>query len=765
MKIKLIILSITTLSISFGFGQVQQNSIPKKVGVPSTAISVLPNKGFSPQSAFLLMELDKLKNENKKIQKSDSLLINKYSLFFIGNEPFVNSFLILSDEFDKSELESKGGFINSTIKNIITASIPVNKLNEVIELNGIIYVQISEKGGLSMDNARASTRVDWVHQGNELPQAYFGTGVVVGIIDGGFDYTHPNFYDETGSNNYRVKRVWDQNATSGTPPSGFSYGKELKTQTEILNAIADTANLSHGTHVAGIAAGAGGGENTTLMGVAPQSELVFVSTTATDTTIIDGINYIFSYATSMNKPCVINLSLGKHIGPHDGMSVLDQYYDLLVGPGKLLVGAAGNEGNDPLHISKTYTSLDNTLYSFVNFKDSSNPTNGQTTIDIWGDPNQNYEVAVNIYNTNTNSFEDWTPYVQANSNNTYSYILDDDDILVPDSCNVVIGANQYPLNNKHNVQVIIDNSAQDDDYKWAMIEIRATNGQTKMWACDIHTNPGKVWFTNEGKGFPWVSGLTSSTVGEIGGTGNSIISVGSYTSKNSWTGLNNVTYYDTSTQIGEIALSSSVGPTADNRTKPDITAPGNHIASSVNRYDINYTSTSPETVSEVINGTNTYYFGLKSGTSMASPMVTGILALWLEAYPNLTHTQALQLLKVSAETDSFTGTIPSTGNNTWGWGKVDAHGGLLELINTLNVDEIDKVEIVRIYPNPTNSIINIDSKIRFDQAQIYSVLGQKIFSKKLDLNQIIDLSELSAGFYNLILKNSDQIQSVKILKE
>ena len=72
MKIKLIILSITTLSISFGFGQVQQNSIPKKVGVPSTAISVLPNKGFSPQSAFLLMELDKLKNENKKIQKSDS---------------------------------------------------------------------------------------------------------------------------------------------------------------------------------------------------------------------------------------------------------------------------------------------------------------------------------------------------------------------------------------------------------------------------------------------------------------------------------------------------------------------------------------------------------------------------------------------------------------------------------------------------------------------------------------------------------------------
>lgn len=62
-------------------------------------------------------------------------------------------------------------------------------------------------------------------------------------------------------------------------------------------------------------------------------------------------------------------------------------------------------------------------------------------------------------------------------------------------------------------------------------------------------------------------------------------------------------------------------------------------------------------------------------------------------------------------------------------------------------------------------VCNVDSKIRFDQAQIYSVLGQKIFSKKLNLNQMIDLSELSPGFYNLILKNSDQIQSVKILKE
>lgn len=242
-----------------------------------------------------------------------------------------------------------------------------------------------------------------MHQGLQLPQAYFGNGVVVGIIDGGFDYTHPNFYDGTGSNNYRVKRVWEQNATSGTPPSGFSYGRELTTQTSILNAQRDKPNASHGTHVAGIAAG--GGANATYMGVASKSDLVFVSTNMTNIGIMDGIAYIYNYANSINKPCVINISIGGHIGPHDGFSPFDQYCDEIVGAGRLLVGAAGNQGADQLHISKTYTSSDNTMYSFVQFPWSSNGTNGETVIDIWGDPNQNYEVAVNIYNTKTNSFE------------------------------------------------------------------------------------------------------------------------------------------------------------------------------------------------------------------------------------------------------------------------------------------------------------------------------------------------------------------------
>ena len=88
-----------------------------------------------------------------------------------------------------------------------------------------------------------------------------------------------------------------------------------------------------------------------------------------------------------------------------------------------------------------------------------------------------------------------------------------------------------------------------------------------------------------------------------------------------------------------------------------------------------------------------------------------------------------------------------------------------EINTTLSLDNYFNETEISVYPNPINSIININSKIKFRQAEIYNVLGQKIFVTELDLDQIIDLSELSAGFYHLVLKNSKEIKSLKILKE
>ena len=677
-KILFIVSFLVSIAISAQIRPIEMS----KAGVYKNVESSISSVGFSPKSAFLLLELNKLEKEDRTIQKTDTHLIKEYNLFIKNDILYLNAFLTVSDQFNKSALENKGGFINSSSINIRTASIPVNTLKDIIKIEGVEYIEIAEKVDFTMDAARSATYVNSVHQGLQLQQSYYGSGVVVGIIDIGFDYTHPNFYDENGSGTYRIKRVWEQNTNSGTQPTGFTYGRELADQNAILNAQRDFDNASHGTHVAGIAAG-GGASLSSLKGVAPKSDLVLVSTNSSDAGIADGISYIFNYAKSVNKPCVINISLGKHIGPHDGTSALDKFCDGVVGSGKVLVGAAGNDGSSPIFLTKAFSSYDTVVMTFLKINNATftNKNNGSGVIDIWGRVNETFWVSMAIYNTKTNQYETWTSYESSNSNTTSQYKLKDNDPLFPDECSIKISAEIFKNNNKPRIQIEVDNTNQDDDYRWVTLTIFSRSNETKMWGGPDNR---QAFFSRLTYNYPVIEGIMNSTIREIGGTGNNIISVGAYTAKNAWISYSNISQAaDFYVPIGAIAPFSSLGPTADGRTKPDITAPGNVIASSVSRFDTKYSSTSRETVTGVTNGVNTWWFSTMQGTSMASPMVTGILALWLEAYPHLTPTQAKQILKDNAITDTYTGTIPSSGSNTWGWGKIDAHKGLLGLLSKI----------------------------------------------------------------------------------
>lgn len=619
---------------------------------------------ISSSTAFLILDL----NRTDSLKMTEDKLIEKYNLIKKDKIIYANSFIKLEDVSQIAKLSEIGVLIGSVKGSFITGLIPVDMIDLLSKDTYVKYIQIGEKVNQTMDNARIAANVNQVHSGTLLPQSYYGDGVVVGIIDEGFDYTHPNFYNSTGSSGYRIKRVWEQDATIGVPPIGYTYGRELSTQAAILAAQRDEINESHGTHVAGIAGGAGGGASTSYTGVAPKSDLVFVSTDMTDVGVLEGIEYIQNYAASVGKPSVVNLSLGNHVGPHDGTSLFDQLCDsFLVGKGRVLVGSAGNEGNDNLYLEKTFTAIDTTLYSFVSFPNSSLGSNGETWIDTWGEVGDNFYIGVHIYNTSTNAFEDATPFLYNGAfTGTYSHTLYDNDFLSPDACVVHISTGIDPLNNKPRASIYIDHTAQDDNYRFAFLEIKAFSTSTKMWS-------NKSIFSNNGYAYPAQSGSSNSTIGELGGTGKNMISVGAFTTKNSWTSFSsNPQSAPFFTALGALAPFSSKGPTADGRIKPDITAPGNVLASSVSRFDANYSSTSPKTVSGVTNGTNTWWYGMMQGTSMSAPFVTGVIALWLEMYPELTPDQIKSLMQTSAITDSHTGTIPVGGSNLWGRGKINA---------------------------------------------------------------------------------------------
>ncbi|MCB0700780.1 MAG: S8 family peptidase [Chitinophagaceae bacterium] len=654
------------------------------------AVTSISTYGISPQTALLLLDLNNKINDNE--------LVEKYSLIRKNSMLYASSFILGTPNLNKEHLYDMDVLPNGNAGNVYTALVPIEKIRQVAEHPEVKYVQIGEKVHLLMDSARKATNVNKVHQAAvPLTTSYTGKNVVVGVIDGGFDFTHPNFYDNTGINNYRIKRVWIQSNNSGTPPFGYNYGTEHTTMTAMLNAQTDLPEGSHGTHVTGIAAGSGGFPNSPHKGVAPESDIVLVSLGGINTELANAITYIQDYATSVGKPSVINMSLGIHTGPHDGTSLFDRFCDSSVGPGKLLVGAAGNEGSDNMHISHNFSNTDTILNTFV----AEPTTYGYATeaeVDAWADRGSNFIVRLSLYNNITNSIEDATQFVSTASNTAIIdtlWGLNNVPVLVE------IATEVSNLNSKPHAYVKFDNTYQPSLLNMrVLITIIAANTSIKMWTT---YNPSTWFVSSPSIPFSYM-GESSHTVGEIGGTGNSIITVGSYNTNNSWTDLdgNNISI---PIVLGDISRFSSKGPTADGRTKPDITAPGMYVLSSANSFDT--TSKDRSVMADSINVNNkTYYFYMESGTSMASPMVTGIIALWLEKYPELTPQQALALIKKTAIKDAFTGNIPAQGSNIWGHGKIDAFAGLNELINSIPAKPTNSTLS---YCAGQNNMLNADS--------------------------------------------------------
>ncbi len=738
----------------------------KKTGDPSEPTFVYERPiNCALNTSLLMMDL--------KQNKDFDYIINRYSINEINNEFYVDAFLkIDKDVFIRSSIESKGVKLITEAGDFFTALIPIHSLENIFSVNGVVTVEIAEKVHSTMDNARILTNVNQVHAGTSLPQAYTGNGVVVGVIDGGFDYTHPNFRN-LNTQQTRISRVWEQNGITTTPAA---YGTEYVGSTAILNRMRDKIDASHGTHVTGIAAGSGGILNSPYKGVAYESEIVLVSHSSTipefifgdNTKVLDGINYIFNYSNNINKPSVINLSLGSHVGPHDGSSAFDQMCNSLVGNGRIIVGAAGNEGSDKIHTLKNL-SQGNSQFSFIRFPNSNLPTSGTEYVDIWGEVGNNFEVAVNVYNVVTNQFESYTQYVNTATNNSLNTtIYDNDTSSSPDPCIISItteSVNQY--NNKPHATIIINNNQQDDISRFILLEIRSNTGIVNTWLANdkngIFSNLTEYNLNIAGI----TDGNTNMTVGEIGGTGNSIISVGAYTSKNTWTSLNGQNQ-NNSNIFAQIAYFSSKGPTADGRIKPDITAPGSNISSSVSRFDSNYTTTSTNTVSGLTDGTNNWLFGMMQGTSMSAPIVTGIIALWLQANPNLTVSQIKTILQNTSITDSYTGIGSAIPNNTWGRGKINAYAGIQYINQFLNVDTFNNINPFIVYPNPTSSKIFITSKEYIGTYEIYNTLGQKVKEGNLNsvLDQVeLDLSTLQNGMYVMCFKSEKLNKSIKIVKQ
>jgi len=694
---------------------------------------------ISNTDKYEIEQIIKLSKENNSIWKE------KYSIYKIDNKEYLSLIGTKNSSLNSDKLKENGILVGKAIDNIVNIKIPINKLESAFQIEGFDYLSLSNKFNINLERGVKDIRADSVNLGIGLPQGYVGKNVYIGITDWGFDYTSPMFYDSTLSQT-RIVAAWDQFKTSGPRPSDYNYGTEYNSATSLLAAGSDTSNIysygTHGTHVAGICAGSGAG--TVNKGVAYDANLLFVTFLVDEAAVLDAWQWMYDKATADGKRLVINMSWGLyHFGTLDGTSSLSQAITAFSNLGVVFVNSGGNNGNVNFHIKKEYNN--DVLKSEIKFYSySANPNMWGQSIHSWGMLGHNFENGIIVTNSSGTVLVE-SPYYATNT--TTSYI---DTFLVTglDTIFYNITADEFhPMNNKPQMRLRVKNT--NTSLK-VLLKSTAETGTVHHWNVTELTNNVGNWgmdFSFSGAGT--TSGDNNNGISEPS-CSDDVISVAAYASQYTTGGG--------STAGGAIATFSSIGPRYDGVMKPDIAAPGVNIASSVSSFTTNTFSS----VANVPFNGRTYHFARFSGTSMASPMVAGVVALILEANPYLSPLQIKTIIKETARQDNFTGVIPSEGSPKWGAGKINAYAAVKLALNTVGVIEINQKETFTIYPNPALDELKIKGDLLPNFVEIIDFKGN--VSKREIQNETISISDLKQGSYLLRFQKDGKIYQEKFIK-
>jgi subtilisin family serine protease len=691
-----------------------------------------------------LIQLDVKRNNGVA---SDAIK-NRFAVYTIQGSQYVSFLAQSNHHFTKSSLAQMGILVGAKINEVVSLKIPVNQLENLTNLPGLKTIQLAGKIKPELDKAVKDIGADSVHRGINLPQGYTGKNVLIGITDWGFDYSSPMFYD-TLLQNTRILAAWDQYKTSGPAPSGFSYGTEYSSQPEFISAGADTANIysyaTHGSHVAGIAGGSGAG--TIYRGVAFEANYLFATFLVDEGAVLDAWEWMYQKSVTESKRLVINMSWGLyHIGTLDGNSLLSQAIDAYSALGVVFANSGGNNGNINFHLKKTFNN--DSIKSRIEFYSyASNANMWGQSIHAWGEAGNAFESGIMVYNSIGSALLIESPYYSTATTSTY---IDTFLVTGVDTIWYNISADAaHPQNGRPQMRLRVKNT---NTALRILLKSKAAAGKVHYWnVTELSTDVGN-W------GMPFSTFSSGSIAGDNQygisepSCSNSLISVAAYASKSYTAGGSPVG--------GGIASFSSIGPRYDEVLKPDISAPGISVASSISSYTDNaFTS-----VASVSFNTRTYPFAKFSGTSMASPMVAGVVALILEANPYLSAQQVKDIIIETAREDNNTGVIPLSGSKQWGWGKINAYVAVQLALNTIGTEELEHEIPWSVYPNPvTNDLyFTIVDELPI-KAQIIDAMG-RVFVKTIQ-NSKINVSDLTSGTYWIRLEVNGRIEQQAFIKQ
>lgn len=614
-------------------------------------------------------------------------------------------------------VKSAGYEAEAITDELVVMTIPASYIKTLAERNDVLYINAERQLRPLMFNVRPETGVEKVTSGEGLETPFTGKGVVIGIIDQGFEYAHPAFTD-------RVVR-WGANPSSGT----------LRTTAPTKDSNDD---VGHATHVANIAGGSKVGDNN-CYGIATDADFIFVSSSFTDNAVLSQTRSIKNYAEENGQPWVINMSFGGLIGPHDGTRSYDQNMSKLSGEGGILVAAMGNEGGDKFHAYREFTEDNQDIYLYIKINQGNdNPT---VLSQVWCNTadGKNHLVIKPCILSGTKLYEPtdaqlrqvMSSGIDAYNNRQYAYFQ------------------SYVTS----LAAVLNVTGSSYKFLW---KVTGNKGDSFHAWVDGSSYPAE--FAANAGTYKANSGDDDYMVGEGAATIGKAVAVASYNASTNFTNINGATYNGGVGVKGAISTFSSHGPLVGEATpKPAIAAPGGVIISAFSKNADQFSYLASYQTERIMVDGKPYYYGMMCGTSMACPATTGIIALWLEAYPTLTFENLLDIFKSTARRDTYTG---KGDENGWdakaGYGKIDAYEGLkkvLELKNASGINEsLNTTAPVSIQKNNNEWRVLFNNNESFANLQVYNLNGQLVSSKYVDAprcgsEQVIDLSGLTPGVY------------------
>ncbi|MCC7231853.1 MAG: S8 family peptidase [Bacteroidia bacterium] len=685
-------------------------------------------------------------------------------LEFAGSDSEKLSVMVKGDpDRISSKVQELGGTIQGISGRILAIRLSVIGLSELIHSGLVSRMEAYPHNYRVLnDTMRMLCRVNEVQHGQPpLTDSLDGTGVVIGYIDSGIDLHHPDFQDSLGHT--RVKWLWDMNKpVAANTPVPYGYGQEWNaSQIDSGLAVSHTGEdqYGHGTYVSGIGSGNGNAVGH-FQGVAPGSDIIAVSFdfASQDTVprLAHAVDYIFSKADQLGKPCVINASLGDYIGTHDGTDLESQYISNRINAhnGRVLVAAAGNIGVVyPFHVQRVSSPGDTAFTWFVY-----NPAYGGLYTMVTGDSatfsGLKFSLGADQVTPNY-SFRGATPFVTVSS--TLNNVVTRNVFNGPNRIGVVqtlatSNAGVYTLE----VFIVPDSTG----YYWRFSS--TGSGRFDSWNFDYQ-------FQNlpSATVFPPIQQYLMPDTNQTIVTGiaclDNVITVGNYYNTDRHIDVNGILQITPTDRPRDLAENSSRGPTRDGRIKPDICAPGHHIIScGVLTLIPGMIASQPYKVAQ--GG----YHVTGGGTSASAPVVAGIAALYLEQNPNAGWSDVKNALLNCSYHDTYTwGPFP---NNAWGAGKVDAFGAVTTCAPLTSIHTPDPADQIILFPNPARDVARIRLPDEFQglalRLDLYSSDGRHLMEKNLPVNEtLFTTGTLSSGFYFLQVTGENVGRTLKLVIE